>query len=116
MHGIPKIQLKTKADYLRLQGMALDGDLRPAQVERLRGHWQSLLAGRYRYDADKVLADGVEPDGSEPQYRVIIEQGDDDQDVRRQYVRVEDEHARIHALGFDVTEVQQALEQLGVSA
>ena len=112
MKGIPQNQLKTQGDFERMHGMALDGSLRPRDVQNLRRYWQSLIDGRYRYDKDRELAAGEDPDGTEPEYRVITEEDEDGTEHRWQYKRVEDEHARINALGYSVSEVEGKIAEL----
>ena len=92
MKGIPGPALATRSDYERLHKMALDGELRPREVEKLRRYWQALL--------------------DEPEYRVV-ESGDDDEEDRRvQYKRVEDDRALIYRLGFTVDEVENKIKEL----
>lgn len=112
MKGIPHNQLKTAGDFERLHTMALDGELRPREVATLIGYWRSLLDGRWRYDRDRVLAAGEEPDGPEPDYRVLIEEADDGTEERRQFKRVEDANARIHVLGYDAATVENKITEL----
>lgn len=112
MQGIPQNQLKTASDYERMQSMALDGSLRPNCVSCLKRYWQSLIDGRYRYDKDRELAASEDPDGTEPEYRVITEEDEDGTEHRWQYKRVEDEHARINALGYSVADVEGKIAEL----
>ena len=112
MIRIPRNSLKTAQDYERMQAMALSGDLRPSCVSFLRRYWESLLNGRYRYDRDRQLDTDEEPDGEEPEYRVMTEQTEDGAEERWQYKRVEDSSARIHKLGFDVETVEAKIAEL----
>ncbi|MBK5942708.1 hypothetical protein [Halorhodospira halophila] len=108
MKGIPSPALATRSDYERVHQMALDGELRPRDIDRLHRYWQALLDGRWRYDRDRVLGDGEEPDGEEPEYRVI----EDEEEGRVQHIRVEDDRALIHRLGFSVDEVENKIKEL----
>lgn len=108
MKGIPAPALATRSDYERLHQMALNGEMRPRDVERLRCYFQALIDGRWRYDRDRALAEGEDPDGGEPEYRVI----EDEDEGRVQHKRVEDDRALIHRLGFTVDEVANKIKEL----
>ncbi len=112
MQGIPRNTLQTAGDFERMHEMALSGELRPRDVATLRRYWQSLIDGRYRYDRDRQLADGEDPDGPEPDYRVLIEEAEDGTEERWQFVRVEDANARINVLGYSVATVQDKIAEL----
>ena len=108
MKGIPGPALATRSDYERLHKMALDGELRPREIDKLRRYWQALIDGRWRYDRDRVLEDGEDPDGDEPEYRVI----EDEEEGRVQHKRVRDDKALIDRLGFSVEEVENKIKEL----
>lgn len=112
MKGIPHNALKTAQDYEGLHDQALAGELRPREVDTLRGYWQALLDGRWRYDRDRALAEGEEPDGPEPEYRVLAEETEDGTAERWQFQRVRDEHARIDALGYTPAQVEAKITEL----
>ncbi|WP_445157667.1 hypothetical protein [Halomonas sp. E14] len=113
MRGIPRNQLKTRADFMLLQEAALAGELRPYEVADLRRHWQALLDGRVAYEVDRVLAEGEAPDGEEPEYRVMTDEDEaSGEAIRTQYRLVETGCSRLVRLGFEVEEVEAALAQL----
>jgi len=112
MIRIPRNSLKTKGDFERAHDMALNGELRPRDIEQLKRYWKSLLGGRWRYDRDRKLDTDEDPDGEEPEYRVMAEQTEDDTEERWQYKRVEDGKARLHKLGFDVPTVEAKIAEL----
>lgn len=112
MKGIPHNSLKTAQDYEGMQELALAGELRPRDVDTLKRYWASLLNGRFCYERDRLLGESEEPDGDEPEYRVLTEEADDGTEERWQYKRVEDSHARIHALGYDVATVENKIAEL----
>ena len=111
MKGIPRNTLQTKGDFERAHEMALNGELRPRDIEQLKRYWKSLLGGRWRYDRDRKLEDGEDPDGDPPDYKVLVED-DDGTEERWQFKRVEDSSARIHKLGFDVETVEAKIAEL----
>jgi len=114
MRGIPRNALMTRNDFELLQQRARDGELRPQQVEELKQRWQALLNGRYVYQFDRILEDGENPDGSEPDYRVIEEEDESTGEiVRRQYKRIESSTSRLVKLGYTVSDVEDALAELG---
>lgn len=108
MIGIPRNALKTRADFEMLHQAAMRGDLRPYEVAELRKHWQALLNGRFAYEVDRVLGEGEEPDGEEPEYRVVT----NEDGARIQYKLVESASSRLVALGFTAGEVELALAEL----
>lgn len=113
MRGFPRNALKTREDFEMMQTRAVEGSLRPRQVSELRRHWQSLLNGRFAYQHDRVLAEGEEPDGQEPEYRVIEDTEDDGETVRRvQFRRAEVASSRMARMGFTQAEVEQAITEL----
>ena len=112
MIRIPRNSLKTKGDFERAHEMALNGELRPRDIEQLKRYWKSLLGGRWRYDRDRLLDEGESPDGGEPEHRVMVEQTEDGAEERWQFKRVEDSSARIHKLGFDVETVEAKIAEL----
>lgn len=112
MQGVPRYGLRTRADYDLLQGLAVQGEIRPQGVATLKRHWEGLLAGRWTYVHDRDLAQDEAPDGPEPEYRVLESQ-DEDGDVRRvQIKRIESPTAEIFRLGFTVQDVEQAISDL----
>ena len=108
MIGIPRNALKTRADFEMLHQAAVSDQLRPHEVANLRRHWQALLNGRFAYEVDRALGEGEEPDGDEPEYRVVT----DESGVRTQYKLVESASSRMSVLGFTTQEVEAALAEL----
>lgn len=112
MYRIPKYGLRTRGDYDLLQGKALNGELRPADVQRLSEYWQGLLGNRWHYEYDRELGATEQPDGAEPDY-IVIEREDEAAGTtqRVQLKRVEDLTA-LDRLGFTVSDVQQKISEL----
>lgn len=122
MQGVPRYGLRTRADYDLLQGLAIQGEIRPQGVATLKRHWEGLLAGRWTYVHDRELTEGEAPDGPEPEYRVL-ELRDESADIegeteneaavrRVQIKRIESPTAEIFRLGFTVHDVEQAISDL----
>lgn len=111
MKGTPPPALKTTSDYERLHQLALDGELRRSDIERLRQRWSSLL-DPYIYQRDRQLDDDEDPDGDKPEYRVIEDELEDGTVERWQLKRARDPNARIDRLGYSEDEVQSKLDEL----
>lgn len=113
MQGVPRYSLRTRADYDLLQGLAIKGEVRPQGVATLKRHWEGLLAGRWIYVHDRALAEGEQPDGEMPDYRVLdVEDEATGETTRVQLKRTESPDAMIFQLGFAVTDVEQAITDL----
>lgn len=113
MQGVPRYGLRTRADYDLLHGLATQGEIRPQGVATLKRHFEGLLAGRFTYVHDRVLADGESPDGDMPDYRVLTVEDEETGETRRvQMKRIESPQAEIFRLGFTVQEVEQAITDL----
>lgn len=113
MQGVPRYGLRTKADYDLLQGLAVQGDIRPHGLATLKRHWEGLLSGRYHYVYDRDLAEGESPDGSEPDYIVLtVADEQSGTERRKQMVRHDNSQAEIFRLGFTVAEVEQNISDL----
>ncbi|UXF57505.1 hypothetical protein YPCBV1_00052 [Chromohalobacter phage YPCBV-1] len=113
MQGVPRYGLRTRADYDLLQGLATQGEVRPQGVATLKQHWKGLLTSRWIYARDRVLADGEQPDGEMPDYRVLeVEDEATGETSRVQLKRTESPDAMIFQLGFAVTDVEQAITDL----
>lgn len=106
MYGIPRI-LQTRADYERCHALALAVAADPAAMRR---HWQGLKNGARHYVFDRHLDAEQAPDGPAPDYLVIepAEEGE----PRRQMKLVDDPSARMHALGYDLAQIDQKIAQL----
>ncbi|MBK1725720.1 hypothetical protein [Halorhodospira neutriphila] len=112
MRGVPA-DLNTRADYERCQELARNGELRHRDMQRLREHWAGMLEGRHYYAPDRVLDDGEDPDGSEPEYLVREVEDEETGDVRRQqFVRTERDPSALTRTGFTVQEVEDAISEL----
>ena len=113
MRGFPKNALMTRDDFDLLQQRAVDGDLSQAQMDKLKRAWQALLNGRNKYVFDRELADGENPDGGEPDYRVIESEDEATGDiVRRQYRLEADTACRMAELGLSASEVTGKIDEL----
>jgi len=104
MYGFPK-RLKTQIDYERCHGEALQGSFGRGTMIAT---WQALLDSRYKYTFDRILSESEEPDGSEPEYKVL----EDEDGSRRQYILAKDAQARIYKLGFSETMVNSRISEL----
>jgi len=107
MRGLPTT-VRTRADIEHLMAFR---DTPPATPERI--DWgirtlRGLLTTRERYFFDRVLADGEEPDGPEPEYRVVT----DDDGNRRQNKLQSDPNGRIYRMGLTDTEVEDWIATL----
>ncbi|MFW5901900.1 MAG: hypothetical protein ACOCTS_02545 [Thermodesulfobacteriota bacterium] len=112
MRGFPK-RLKTAYDFEFLHERALADKMRPRHVEELKKAWQALLAGRWKYEKDRELEEDEEPDGDEPEYRVLEDKDEETGETRRiQYKRAENDAARIYKLGFGVDKVREKIDEL----
>jgi hypothetical protein len=104
MHGFPR-KLATRHDYERLHAAAVDGQAN--RVEMLR-RWRSLLATRQHYVFDRTLATEEQPDGTEPEYRVL----DDDEGERSQFRLTDAPNALITRLGYSAADVEMKITEL----
>lgn len=125
MHGFPKV-LKTKQDFERcherVPSEAIDNAKKIGAWNgllsgrykhmftkgKMLAAWQALLDSRFKYVFDRTLAEDEDPDGPEPDYRVV----EDDGLGRRQYKLVEDKSARIYKLGFSADEIENKKSEL----
>jgi len=67
------------------------------------------------YQFDKTLTVDEPPTGPEPDYRVLENQGENN-DERHQFVLAENSQAKIHRTGLTVTEVQDYITQVNGAA
>lgn len=109
MIGAPK-HLNTKEDYEYAHALTVEGHL-PAEL--MRRYWEGLLATRQMYAYDRDLGDTENPDGPEPDYKVITDTKEDGTEVRRQYKLGLNPGAAIDRLGYAVAEVEAKLAELG---
>lgn len=107
MYGYPKI-IKTRHDVEYLTGYLGSKWATQANIERGLAFLRGLRDNTTRYVFDRILGENEQPDGTEPDYRVLTnEEGD-----REQFKLEEDPDARIHKLGFTQAEVQQLIDTI----
>jgi len=111
MYGYPKV-INTRKDVELLVGYLGTSWATPELVARGLAYLKGLRDKTKHYVFDRVLADGEDPDGGEPDYRVLEEEADDGSTVRRQYTLEDNPRAPIHRLGFTVDEVQALIDQI----
>lgn len=107
MYGYPKI-IKTRHDVEYLVGYLGSKWATQANIERGLAFLRGLRDNTTRYVFDRVLAESEQPDGDEPDYRVL----ENDDGEREQFKLEEDPGARIHKLGFTQAEVQQLIDTI----
>jgi len=100
--------VRTRADIESLMAFLGGPSATPDRIawgiRTLRG----LLATRQRYEFDRILADGEDPDGPEPEHRVVT----DEDGERRQNKLVDDPNGRIYRLGLTDVEVEHWIKTL----
>ena len=102
--------LQTRADFDRAIAMAKAGECRPSEVAP---YFTGLLASRWAYEFDRVLAVAELPDGELPEYLVTAAAAENEDDpVRAQSKRTEQVGAKIFQLGYTVAEVKQIITEL----
>nr|BDD47146.1 hypothetical protein 20 [Saccharospirillaceae bacterium] len=106
MHGYPKI-IKTRQDVDYLVGYLGSAWATAENIERGLGFLKSVGDNTQHYVFDRALGESEEPDGDEPDYRVMT---DDDTGERHQFVLTDNPNALIHKLGFSETEIQQLID------
>ena len=107
MRGLPTT-IRTRGDAENMMAL-LDTEM--ATPERIRWGIQTLnglLDTRQHYEFDRVLADGEDPDGPEPDYRVVT----DEDGERRQNKLTDDPNGRIYRLGLTDAEVNAWISKL----
>lgn len=107
MYGYPKI-VKTRHDVEYLTGYLGSKWATQANVESGLAFLRGLRDNTTRYVFDRPLTENEQPDGEEPDYRVLL----NDDGEREQFALQEDPTARIHKLGFTKAEVQQLIETI----
>lgn len=107
MYGYPKV-IKTRHDVEYLVGYLGSKWATPANIERGLAFLRGLQENTTRYVFDRTLTEDEQPDGDEPDYRVMSS----DEGGREQFKRKEDPGARIHKLGFTQNEVQQLIDTI----
>lgn len=71
--------------------------------------YQALLNTDHHYVFDRELASGEDPDGPEPEYRVMEEQMPDGTIKRIQFKLVDDPDSKLKQLGFTRQEVEEVV-------
>jgi hypothetical protein len=107
MRGVPKT-VRTRADIESLMAFLGGPSATPDRIAWGIRTLQGLLATRQHYEFDRILANSEEPDGPEPNYRVVTDEGGD----RRQNKLVDDPNARIYRLGLTDAEVEDWITTL----
>lgn len=105
MYGYPKV-INTRQDVEYLVGYLGTDWATEENKQRGLAYLYALRDKTQHYVFDRVLADGEEPDGPEPEYRVT----EDEEGARHQHRLEEDPNALIHRLGFTEAEVQQLIQ------
>ncbi len=104
--------LQTRQDFDNLHGRIISGKSKPRKAELIR-EYQALLNGQKMYFYDRDLGQEEEPDGPEPEYRVVSGVDDEtQQEFRKQYRLQDNPAARIIKLGFTSEEVEQRITEL----
>lgn len=104
MYGYPPtIQTRHDVEYL----VGYLGTHWATAENRARGlaYLRALRDKTEHYVFDRALTEGEDPDGPEPEYRVM----ESEEEGRRQYRLEPDPNALIHRLGFTVEEVDNLI-------
>lgn len=103
MRGFPKV-LNSREDY---DNIVEDF----GYTKEVKRAYQGLLNTAKHYVFDRELGADEEPDGPEPEYKVLEEGQEDGSTLRTQYKLVENPDGRIFKLGFTVEEVQGVIDK-----
>ena len=101
MIGCPK-HLNSKQDY---ENIVKDF----GYCNEVKAAYQALLATDKHYVFDRILAEGEESDGIEPDYKVMSEESDGGTIRRMQYKLVDNPNSKLKRLGFTVKEVEEVI-------
>ncbi|SDJ41781.1 hypothetical protein [Billgrantia gudaonensis] len=104
MYGYPKI-IQTRHDVEYLVGYLGSKWATQENIARGLAFLRGLRDNTTVYVFDRALAEGEEPDGAEPAYRVM----QDEEGERHQYRLEENPRAPIFRLGFTVEEVDSLI-------
>ena len=107
MDGDLKI-IKTRHDVEYMVGYLDSNWATPDNVQRGLAFLRGLRDNTTRYVFDRVLSENEQPDGDEPEYRVL----ENEDGEREQFKLEEDLTARIHRLGFTQSEVQDLIDTI----
>lgn len=108
MYGYPK-SIKTRFDAEHLATYLNSNWATPENVQRGLSYLRGLRDNTQHYVFDRALAEGEEPGGSEPGFRVMT---DDETAERSQFVLTDNPNAPIHKLGFSVPEVRAMIDEI----
>jgi len=109
MKGFPKY-IATRQDIEQLMAFMGTPLATPENLQRGHAFLTGLLDTQY-YVFDRVLGATEAPDGSEPQYRVLANQGPNE-DERHQFILTANPRARLHQMGLTVSQVQGWISDL----
>jgi hypothetical protein len=109
MQGFPK-HIATKADVDFLMSYLDSGFASQTNIDKGLAFLNELLNTKI-YVFDKILSTDEDPTGSEPNYKVLEDQGDNN-DERHQFVFTENPNANIYKVGLTVAEVQDYISQI----
>ncbi|SDK32489.1 hypothetical protein [Billgrantia gudaonensis] len=104
MYGYPKI-IQTRHDVEYLVGYLGSKWATQENVERGLKFLRGLRDNTHVYVADRPLEEGEQPDGDEPEFRVM----QDEEGERHQYRLEENPRAPLFRLGFTVEEVDSLI-------
>lgn len=107
MYGYPPT-INTRHDVEYLVGYLGSKWATEANVERGLNFLRGLRDNTHAFVFDRVLEEGEQPDGAEPDYRVM----EDEDGQRHQYRLEENPRAPIFRLGFTVEEVDALIDTI----
>jgi len=107
MRGLPAV-LQTRADVEMLLAFLGTEWATPERIEWGLKTLRGLLATRQVYQFDRILGPDEEPDGPEPEYRVVT----DEDGERRQNRLVDNPNGKFYRLGLTETEVENWITKL----
>lgn len=101
MYGFPK-HLNSRVDY---ENIVRDF----GYCSEVKAAYQALLNTDKHYIFDRVLATGEQPDGPEPEYRVMEERMPDGTIKRVQFKLIDNPNSKLKQLGFARHEVEEVI-------
>lgn len=107
MRGLPAT-IRTRGDIEHLMAFLDTDSATPQRISWGIQTLRALLATRECYVFDRILADGEESDGPEPQYRVVT----DEDGERRQNKLKSNPNGRIYRMGLTDAEVEDWIATL----
>src|SRR5690554_4948302 len=103
MIGFPK-KLNSRKDY---ENIIKDF----GYIKDVKRAYQGLLNTSKHYVFDRNLTSEEEPDGNEPEYKVLEEEQEDETMQRVQYKLIENTTGKIFKLGFTIDEVEEVINK-----